>query len=871
MPGPPILISTHQEAAQKDRSASFTAASTHEDQGAIPCFSHGAAFEERALKRRKIADPQRSQSMKAMKGALESTVSQMWEHGDEKHNYHQSPGHQLTTPPDSTKRNKRRPGLSTPKVKTKNQPFQNPGITKPLGPAVKESIRQASTQPVNQYQGFTTTEHRISLAKTTLEKLAGFRYKPSCNDCQNTVPPTSVENASVQEVHLPPNQTLQHGSLCPSSAHESPPSSDSLFNQAIWSTGSGSDFLIANTVQPITAHPTTYEFGTILGHDAVVLQSKNEAEMDITNAIETHSDLAWHKLSVLAQVTEESFSGVTEPLQNERNEESTTNDAIQMNNLLEEVNAKVGKTNLESYHLNGFPTGIRETGLGQVTHGAGGPAGKSNNDPAHSMLIGAAQLFGRPSRRKRSITCGLDPGVVDAIVTSESPKFLPQAVNCQLFDTQSRHDNSGLETSNLDDNQVVTTVLSRKSYASDDFDEGLADDDLLAIASEAAISPTPTHVDKKLNGGLAQILHIPSATDRANTQSISNDSADQSANSAIPSSNIIASEPDEYFMDENDEEELLKLAEPIMNPIERFVPSASVLGAIHINNDSDSEEVYDSSLQFSPPKSRGSGESSGPSNRHNTDNFSAHSLEGRPHLVPAPVIEEEDWSFIRPVEANPFRISSKKFITPALRSASMHSREQTTITPYSPSSAFSIINDIHEYEPIKPFARPAYPKLMRDRCPIVGLSTQSFLRVCFRIGEMYREGARCDALGLNAVIELFARISFSSREPGTTKQHFQFLDLWHDRPPYTTGLLVNYKMTSLLESESKVFLDSEGRKMARCLGRLKRDAKSNMGWLLHIVHIRETDWEEIRWTRRIVSAGDSSRAKASSVVQVEED
>jgi len=43
--------------------------------------------------------------------------------------------------------------------------------------------------------------------------------------------------------------------------------------------------------------------------------------------------------------------------------------------------------------------------------------------------------------------------------------------------------------------------------------------------------------------------------------------------------------------------------------------------------------------------------------------------------------------------------------------------------------------------------------------------------------------------------------------------------------------------------------------LARCLGRLKRDSKSETGWMLHIANIRMTDWEEIRWTRRIVSAG----------------
>ena len=165
-----------------------------------------------------------------------------------------------------------------------------------------------------------------------------------------------------------------------------------------------------------------------------------------------------------------------------------------------------------------------------------------------------------------------------------------------------------------------------------------------------------------------------------------------------------------------------------------------------------------------------------------------------------------------------------------------------------------MLDDSHEYKPLKPFARPNFPILVPDRCAVVGTSAQTFLRVCFRIGEMFKEGARCNVMSQDAVIELFARVTFSSREPGTTKQHFQFADLWHDRPPFPTGLLTNYKATGLAESESKVFVGAKEAMMARCLGRLKRDSKNEAGWLLHIITVRSTDWEEIRWTKRIVSA-----------------
>jgi hypothetical protein len=172
----------------------------------------------------------------------------------------------------------------------------------------------------------------------------------------------------------------------------------------------------------------------------------------------------------------------------------------------------------------------------------------------------------------------------------------------------------------------------------------------------------------------------------------------------------------------------------------------------------------------------------------------------------------------------------------------------------------SCIDDSHEYLPLPPFARPPFPMLVRDRCPVDGLTAKTFLRVCFRIGEMLKEGGRCNALGQDAIIELFARVTFSSREFGTTKQHFQYADLFHDRPPFAKGILAHFNPTRLVDAESRVFLESGQPLMARCLGSLKKDLKSG-GWLLHIINIRVTDWEEIRWTKRIVSADHDEKVK----------
>ncbi|RAL67322.1 hypothetical protein DID88_008083 [Monilinia fructigena] len=128
---------------------------------------------------------------------------------------------------------------------------------------------------------------------------------------------------------------------------------------------------------------------------------------------------------------------------------------------------------------------------------------------------------------------------------------------------------------------------------------------------------------------------------------------------------------------------------------------------------------------------------------------------------------------------------------------------------------------------------------------------------------MLKEGGRCNALGQDAIIELYARVNFSSRESGTTKQHFQFSDLFHDRPPFAKGILSNFKATGLAESESKVFIESNETLMARCLGRVKKDVK-NGAWLLHIINIRVTDWEELRWTKKIICGENKENAKGSN-------
>ena len=203
------------------------------------------------------------------------------------------------------------------------------------------------------------------------------------------------------------------------------------------------------------------------------------------------------------------------------------------------------------------------------------------------------------------------------------------------------------------------------------------------------------------------------------------------------------------------------------------------------------KEVYDSSLQFSPPKPRAEGDQTNGHSECQSPKFS--------ETETLPTGGEEDWAFIsannqyinyalktpsRLCHSTDLRPDTRQKVVPAQASFTLAGCNMSNVSETSSKTqltaipSWSVIDDSHEYEPLEPFVRPPFPSLIVDRCPVSGLSGQTFLRTCFRIGEMFQAGSSCSAQKLNPVIELFARVNFSSREPGTTKQHFQFMDLW---------------------------------------------------------------------------------------------
>lgn len=150
-----------------------------------------------------------------------------------------------------------------------------------------------------------------------------------------------------------------------------------------------------------------------------------------------------------------------------------------------------------------------------------------------------------------------------------------------------------------------------------------------------------------------------------------------------------------------------------------------------------------------------------------------------------------------------------------------------------------------------PFIRPPFAKPVRDRSTIHDLRSQTVLRPCFRIGEALNAGCTAARSDLDAVIELYARVTSSTREPGSSKQRFQFADLFTpDKPPFLNGVYALWRGVELWDRGSKVFLGEAGKgQMARVVGRIRKEEGE---WLMNILCVWQVDWEEVGLAKGIV-------------------
>lgn len=182
-----------------------------------------------------------------------------------------------------------------------------------------------------------------------------------------------------------------------------------------------------------------------------------------------------------------------------------------------------------------------------------------------------------------------------------------------------------------------------------------------------------------------------------------------------------------------------------------------------------------------------------------------------------------------------------------LRSAAVTNEriENTPELPKLPTEIPWMISFGMDGNPI-PFIRPSFPKLIRDRSPILGLTPRMFLRTCFRIGEALNAASAASRSKADAIIELYARVNCSDRELGGLKQNFHFSDLFApEKPPFLKGAYGLWRGVELWDLDSKAFLGKQGRgKMARALGRIKREERSQK-WEMTILSVWPVDWDDL--------------------------
>lgn len=144
----------------------------------------------------------------------------------------------------------------------------------------------------------------------------------------------------------------------------------------------------------------------------------------------------------------------------------------------------------------------------------------------------------------------------------------------------------------------------------------------------------------------------------------------------------------------------------------------------------------------------------------------------------------------------------------------------------------------------RPIARTKFPVPILDRTSLFGVSNTSALRTCFRVGEALNAGCQAVRNNRNLVLELYARIASSWREPRPSrKQHFIIHDLYHERPPFINGTFELWDQSALWEQDSKPFLEARADGMlCRMIAKMKRDGTK---WRLEILSIWQADWEDV--------------------------
>lgn len=282
---------------------------------------------------------------------------------------------------------------------------------------------------------------------------------------------------------------------------------------------------------------------------------------------------------------------------------------------------------------------------------------------------------------------------------------------------------------------------------------------------------------------------------------------------------------DEYSVASSDEDAMVKLADSLPSLLAQIPPS-SVIKAVE---GSSTPEIFDPSLQRSTPHS-------------NPKSSSVPEKDNQPAESENLLDEDIDWDEVfQHLPAAPKDVNTSQILE----------FQNNTSQPLENTIEWMQSRSISPAK-YQPFTRPAFPCPLRNKSPVEGLSNTNVLRTCFRLGSIFKEVAQCFRQDQEVTFELFARVSYSSRENGSRVQHFQFVDLYEDQPPHLSGVLTGWKNDTILEKDSVLFLGETKNKMCRCMCRPRKAKKPEIGWDLEVLRIRLTDWEEIESVRSVV-------------------
>ncbi|KAJ2989034.1 hypothetical protein NUW58_g3672 [Xylaria curta] len=305
---------------------------------------------------------------------------------------------------------------------------------------------------------------------------------------------------------------------------------------------------------------------------------------------------------------------------------------------------------------------------------------------------------------------------------------------------------------------------------------------------------------------------------------------------------------DAYPLDDDiaDDDIVQLLAGPLGLVQENHIPPSSVQGWDH---DSRSAAEYDPNLKYSPPKPQKL-DSDTVQMEHIPTSWQRDASEDL-------LDEDVDWNAVL-VNANAIQTNPSLYSQPGTE---VFEHVNTEIRSKKPHNAGPHSDPADN---LTAFIRPPFPEKVRDRPSVSGMSSNTLLRTCFRIGAMISQTVHCYNHQQDVVFELYARVTYSSRETLVRKQHFQFVDLYKDQQPYPAATLTNWRIDSQSDKESSVFLDTTGGpRLCWCMCKPMRDSKAAIGWTYTVLKIKEIDRERINWAKRVI-CGDLEKLSAET-------